>query len=116
MAHGSQTWRMLRLPGGAGSPCAHCGQIHEYLARPAHAGVCRPIVFPPGYDPGGRPGTEVEVFPAGPQLSTAAQVQNNAYDLVAQRVAALAIRCERCGDRFTDLGTYADHPCELRYR
>jgi hypothetical protein len=49
-------------------------------------------------------------------LSTAAQGQNNAYDLVAQRVAARAIRCEHCGDRFTDLSAYADHPCEIRYR
>jgi hypothetical protein len=116
MAHGTQTWRMLRLPGGAGPPCTHCGQAHEYLARPAHAGACRPIVFPPGYDTGGRPGVEVEVFPAGPLLSSAAPGQDTAYDLAARRVAALAIRCEHCGERFTDLGAYADHPCAIHYR
>jgi hypothetical protein len=41
---------------------------------------------------------------------------DTAYDLVARRVAALAIRCEHCGECFTDLGAYADHPCEIRYR
>jgi|SRR3954452_19896066 hypothetical protein len=116
MASSSQTWRMLRLPGGTGQPCAHCGQVHEYLARPAHAGTCRPVVFPPGYDPGGRPGVEVEVFPAGPLLSTATQGQDTPYDRAARQVAARAIRCEHCGERFTDLGVYAEHPCEIRFR
>jgi ribosomal protein S14 len=116
MAHGSQTWRMLRLPAGAAQPCGHCGQVHEYLRRPAHGGLCRPVVFPPGYDPGGRPGVEVEVFPAGPLLSSAAPRRETPYELIARRVAAHAIRCEHCGERFTDLGAYAEHPCEIRYR
>jgi hypothetical protein len=106
---------MLRLTGWAVQPCKHCGETHEYLTRPSRAG-CQPVLFPPGFHAGGAHGVEVDVFSVGPGALTGVEEDDMAYRRLARRVADLAIRCERCGERFTDLDAYADHPCELHFR
>lgn len=104
MGRGAQTWRMLRLTRWATQPCKYCGQEHEYLARPTRGQTCQPVIFPPGMHAGGAQGVEGEVFNVGPMELPGMEDHDTAYQLVSRRVAEMAIRCERCGAHFTDLG------------
>src|SRR4051812_1325913 len=111
MGREKYTWRMLRLTNWMSQRCQYCGERHEYLTRQGRVRICRPVIFPPGFFAGGAQGDEVEVFNAGLIPLPGTEEDDTAYQRLARRVAELAIRCERCGERFTDLGAYADHPC-----
>ena len=116
MGREQHTWRMLRLTNWLSQRCQHCGERHEYLTRQGRARSCQPVIFPPGFVAGHAQGVEVEDFNVGPLPLPGTEDDDRAYQVVARRVAESAIRCERCGERFTDLGAYADHPCDLHYR
>jgi hypothetical protein len=59
---------------------------------------------------------EVELHLAVPTVYMPAPELPTRYHEVAERVRKVSIRCEGCGERFTDLEAYRVHACEVRYR
>ena len=111
-AGGAQTWRLVRLVGWAVTqPCRYCGLTHEYLVRPRHGGGCQPVLLPPGFAHGAGGGVEVAVFNPGPDEPLGLAHEEAAFEHLARQVAERSIRCERCGERFDELGRYAAHQC-----
>ena len=111
-----QTWRLLELFQTTGLPCANCGEVHRFLMRMAPVGDCLPVLFPPGVPAPDRVGVEVELHLAGPTDDGASPGERSRFQQVAERVRQTSIRCEGCGERFTDLEEYHVHACEVRYR
>jgi hypothetical protein len=111
-----RTWRLLHLIRVVGLPCAACGQVHRYLTRVSTVGDCLPVLFPPGMPAPGNVGVEVELFLVGPVEDDDGPGEGSHYQEVAERVRRSSIRCEGCGERFTDLEAYRVHACEVRYR
>ena len=98
MGREQHTWRMLRLTGQAVTRCMHCGVAHEYLTRRSRQGICQPVIFPPGFVPGGAQGVEVEVFNAGliPLPGTGGDEQTKNARLLADAGGAVLIREADC--------------------
>ena len=111
-----RTWRLLHLTKLSYLPCAACGQVHRYLTRVSTVGDCMPVLFPPGMPAPGNVGVEVELFLLGPVEDEPSPGEPSRYHEVAARVHRTSIRCERCGERFTDLEAYRVHACEVHYR
>jgi hypothetical protein len=112
-----QTWRLLRLSKTSYLPCAACGRVHHYLTRVSTVGDCMPVLFPPGMPAPGNVGVEVELFLLGPVEDDAPSPgERSHYYEVAERVRRSSVRCEGCGERFTDLEAYRVHACEVHYR
>src|SRR6266496_723159 len=97
-----RTWRLLHLTKGPAIPCAACSQVHRYLMKMATVGDCLPLLFPPGVPVPPNLGLEVALFLAGPTDDTSPG-KGSRYHEVAERVRRSSIRCEGCGERFTDL-------------
>jgi hypothetical protein len=110
------TWRLLQMTRASFLPCAACGQVHRYLTRVSTVGDCMPVLFPPGMPAPGNVGVEVELFLLGPAEEDSSPGERSRYHEVAERVRRTSIRCEGCGERFTDLEAYRVHACEVRYR
>jgi hypothetical protein len=115
MIRTSQHWRLLQLPKSLLLPCSACGQVHRFLTRVSTVGDCLPMLFPPGISVPPNVGMEVDLFLAG-DVADAAPGEPSRYHAVAERVRRSSIRCEGCGERFTDLEAYRVHACEVRYR
>jgi hypothetical protein len=111
-----QTWRLLHLSRASALPCPVCGQVHHYLVRVSVVGDCTPVLFPPGIPVPSNIGIEVETYLAGPTDDAPIPGERSRYHEVAERVRKASIRCEGCGERFTDLEEYRVHACEVRYR
>jgi hypothetical protein len=109
-----RTWRLFEL-GQPLQPCPNCGDCHPYLTQPITSGMCHPVLFPPGTPGPPLPGHEAELLLAGPP-PPAMSAEVLAYSHLEARVREMAIRCERCGERFEDLEDYRLHPCDLHYR
>ena len=113
----AQAWRLLRLSKASFLPCAACGRVHHYLTRISTVGDCMPVLFPPGMPAPGNVGMEVELFLVGPVDDDASSPgEPSRYHEVAERVRKGSIRCEGCGERFTELEAYRVHACEFLYR
>jgi hypothetical protein len=111
-----QTWRLLQLAAPY-RRCVYCGDEHEYLTRrPRHGYLCCPILFPPGVAAPTAKGVEVETFVEGLEGRPGETEEAARYRMLTRRVAEMAIRCERCGERFEEIDTYLMHSCEIRYR
>ena len=111
-----RTWRLLHLTKGPAVPSAACGQAHHYLMKMATVGDCQPVLFPPGVPVPPNLGLEVGLFLLGPADDATSPGEQSRFHEVAARVRQTSIRCEGCGERFTDLEAYRVHACEVRYR
>src|SRR6266542_3303818 len=100
-----QTWHLLHLTKASLLPCAACGQVHRSLTRVSTVGDCLPVLFPPGVPVPENLGLEVELFLVGP-TDDVLPGAGARYHEVAERVRQTSIRCEACGEQFTDLEAY----------